>query len=507
MKRTLKELLQGTEYCCQRGSEDLAVSGLAYDTKQVTAGCIFFCIRGFSTDGHAFAAEAVKKGAVALVTDRDLTEKAGDDVTVIRVKDSRRALARMSAAWFGYPARELITIGITGTKGKTTTAYMIHAILTEAGIKTGLMGTIEIIDGEGACPTGNTTPESYVVQETFRRMADQGCRCVVMEVSSQGLMLGRVEGIFFDYGIFTNLEPDHIGPKEHEDFAAYCACKAKLFRQCRHGILNADDPHLQKILKGHCCTVETFGIQKEAGWMGRQIRCEQKEGRLTVSFLAEKKGEAGFEAMIGIPGRFNVSNALAAIAVCRKFFVSGERIQAALADLRVRGRMEPVKVPGDYALFVDYAHNAMSLEGMLTTIRDYHPKRLICMFGCGGNRSKIRRYEMGEVSARLSDLTVITTDNPRDEDPLAIMEDIRTGVNRAKGAYVMIEDRREAIRYCLSQARQGDVIVLAGKGHENYQEIQGKKYPMEERELVREALLDLSFEKESDIMDRKRDCQ
>lgn len=532
MKRKLRDLLQEVEYTCLQGEEEKEVWGLVYDSRQDCRNCVFFCLKGFRQDGHDFAKEAVGRGAAVLVAERDVRSSRDreaaraaeesldlpENVTLLLVQNARTALAKMAAAWFSHPARELVTIGITGTKGKTTTAYMVHRILTEAGIKTGLIGTIETIVGERTAPAGNTTPESYLVQKTFREMADYGCSCVVMEVSSQGLMLHRVEGFSFDYGIFTNLEPDHIGPGEHRDFKEYVACKSLLFQRCRHGILNEDDAHCKEVLEGHTCTVETFGIRKNADWTAKEIVCKKENNSLKVAFTAAGEKTERLPVTIGIPGAFNVYNALAAIAVCKrverdvKSSASGERkercvfggrkercafgkpklmdeaIQEALEKIRIKGRMEPVPVSDEFSLFIDYAHNAMSLKGMLSTIRDYRPRRLICLFGCGGNRSRIRRYEMGGMSARLADLTVVTTDNPRYEEPEMIIEDIVTGVKRAGGRYVKISDRKEAIRFCLKEAGPGDVVVLAGKGHEDYQEIRGKKYPMDERELIREIL-------------------
>lgn len=529
---------QGDRVERRAGALELEVSGLVYDSRQVALGCVFFCIPGFCQDGHVFAEEAVKKGASVLVTQQEvsLSSDCADKAVILRTADVRHALAVMSAAWFGHPARALVTIGITGTKGKTTTAYMIYSILKEAGIKAGLIGTVEVRIGQRRLPAHNTTPESYLVQKLFRQMADEGCSCVVMEVSSQGLMLGRVDGFIFDYGIFTNLEPDHIGPKEHQSFAEYRACKARLFRRCRHGIVNADDANLAEILKGHTCTVETFALEHPADWKGGEIRCITEGKRLSVAFtavchhdrepelpppeestgrLSEASPSAGrLPVTIGIPGRFNVSNALAAIALCRRLSAGGalepdgeeksdafshpqsllrgqirdSQIRNALQTLHVRGRMEAVEVEGDYLLLIDYAHNAMSLKEMLVTIREYQPGRIVCMFGCGGNRSRLRRFEMGEVAARYADLTVITSDNPRYEKPSAIMEDIRTGVYTAGGTCVMIEDRREAVRYCFKRAQAKDVIVLAGKGHESYQEIEGKRIPMDDREIVQEIL-------------------
>ncbi len=519
MEQKLRNLLQEVEYTCLQGKEDKTVQGLIYDSRQDCLGCVFFCIQGFRQDGHTFAAEAVKKGASVLVVEREIrrqealaepgsrdsqTESEGTatvqelpkDITLLLVKDARKALAQMSAAWFSHPARELFTIGITGTKGKTTMAYMIYRILAEAGLTTGLIGTIETIVGDRAVPAQNTTPESYLIQKAFREMADSGCTCVVMEVSSQGLMLNRVEGFQFDYGIFTNLEPDHIGPGEHKDFAEYRNCKSLLFRRCRHGILNGDDPHTKEILAGHTCTVETFGIRKKADWMAEQILCKKENNSLQVAFTVSGEGVEKLPVTIGIPGEFNVYNALAAMTACRRVGKEAGLLDTtiqkaalrALSKIRIKGRMEPVPVSEEFALFIDYAHNAMSLKGMLETIRAYRPRRLICLFGCGGNRSGIRRYEMGEVSAKLADLTVVTTDNPRFEDPEAILEDIITGIKRAGGDYVRIADRKEAIRYCLKTAGPGDVVVLAGKGHEDYQEICGKKYPMDERQLIRDIL-------------------
>lgn len=521
MEQKLRNLLQEVEYTCLQGKEDKTVQGLVYDSRQDCLGRVFFCMQGFRRDGHAFAAEAVKKGASVLVVEREIrrhealaepenrdsqtesgstgfskVQELPENITLLMVKDARKALAQMSAAWFSHPAGELFTIGITGTKGKTTTAYMVYRILTEAGLKAGLIGTIETIVGDRAVPAQNTTPESYLIQKTFREMADSGCTCVVMEVSSQGLMLNRVEGFHFDYGIFTNLEPDHIGPGEHKDFAEYRNCKSLLFRRCRHGILNGDDPHTKEILEGHTCTVETFGIRKEADWMAEQILCKKENNSLQVAFTVSGEEVEGLPVTIGIPGEFNVYNALAAITVCRQVGKKAGLLDTtirkaalkALSKIRIKGRMEPVPVSEEFALFIDYAHNAMSLKGMLETIRAYQPHRLICLFGCGGNRSRIRRYEMGEMSAKLADLTVVTTDNPRFEDPEGIIEDIVTGIETAGGRYVRIFDRKAAIRYCLKIAGPGDVVVLAGKGHEDYQEICGKKYPMDERQLIRDIL-------------------
>lgn len=480
----LEKLLERIDYELVQGTAEIKIEALSYDSRNVSKDSVFVCIRGAVRDGHDYAVNVVNKGAVALIVEHEV--KVPEHVTVIRVKDTRSALSCMSAAYFGYPAERLVTIGVTGTKGKTTTVYMIQAMLEQAGLRTGLIGTIETVIGKTRIPSSNTTPESYLIQKYFREMADAGIRYVVMEVSSQGLMLHRVGGFTFDYGIFTNLEPDHIGPNEHASFEEYVRCKGLLFRQCRHGIVNIDDSHVKEVLEGHTCSVESYGLGENAGLRAENIRLLEKPGTLGV--VCDMCGSVSLPVEIALPGTFSVYNALAATSLGIRLGVEPDTIREVLSRIKVKGRAELVPVQEHFTLMIDYAHNAMSLESLLTTLREYQPKRLICMFGCGGNRSRLRRYEMGEVASRLADLTVITSDNPRDEEPEAIMEDIYRGVKRADGDYVMIKDRREAIRYCIARAEEGDIIVLAGKGHEDYQEIHGKKYHMDERELVQEVL-------------------
>lgn len=477
---TLERLMEKLSYDVVQGSIDIPVTQLVFDSRKACKDGVFVCISGAVVDGHSFIDEVVAKGITSIIVEKDVTVP--DGVTVIKVQNTRLALAYMSAAYFDYPAEKLKTIGITGTKGKTTTSYMVKSILEKTGFKTGLIGTIETIIGDTHIPAVNTTPESYVVQQSFRQMVDAGIECVVMEVSSQGLMLHRVGGFTFDYGIFTNLEPDHIGPNEHKDFEEYLQCKGMLFKQCKVGIVNIDDAHTQKVLAGHTCQVESFGFAKEADLCAKNVELINKPGFLGVSY--QISGKLNMDVTIDVPGKFSVYNSLAAISICRHFGVKDEAIKEALAGIRVKGRVELLPVSKHFTLMIDYAHNAMSLESLLTTLKAYNPKRLVCLFGCGGNRSKLRRYEMGEVSSKLADLTIITSDNPRDEEPQAIMDDILTGIKKADGDYVMIADRKEAIRYCMVHAKEGDVIVLAGKGHEDYQEIKGKKYHMDERELV-----------------------
>lgn len=483
---SIQDLCHEISYEMIKGKDTELVTEIVYDSRKVTSGCLFICVAGAKADGHDFAKEVVKKGAKALVVEKDIELPEEADAAVIKVENTRYAMAFLSAAYFGHPADRLKVIGITGTKGKTTTTYLVKSILEQAGHRVGLIGTIEAIIGEEHIPANNTTPESYVLQQYFRRMEEAGCDIVVMEVSSQGLMLHRTQGFTFEIGIFTNIEPDHIGPDEHKDFEDYMHCKGLLFKQCRYGIVNADDAHYQDVMKGHTCQIETYGFGEQADIRAEDVRLVTGKGFLGVNF--QTKGLVQMAVELHAPGRFSVYNALTAIAICRYFGVSEDAMQTALKRAKVKGRIELVKVSEEFTLMIDYAHNAMALESLLTTLKEYRPKRLVCLFGCGGNRSKLRRYEMGEVSGRLADLTVITSDNPRFEEPQDIIDDIKTGIAKTAGKYVEICDRREAIAYVIRKGRPGDVIVLAGKGHEDYQEIKGHKYPMDERDIIRDIL-------------------
>ncbi|MCI8634103.1 MAG: UDP-N-acetylmuramoyl-L-alanyl-D-glutamate--2,6-diaminopimelate ligase [Eubacterium sp.] len=485
--KDLKQLLERMEYQCIQGSLKREISNVIYDSRKAAPNTLFVCIKGTVTDGHSYAQDVVKAGAVALVVLEPVDVP--EEVTVIRVKDTRYALAMLSAAYFDYPAETLKVIGITGTKGKTTTTYMIKSILEGAGHRPGLIGTIETVIGEETIPSANTTPESYLIQKYFRKMLDKGLDCCVMEVSSQGILMHRTAGILFEIGIFTNIEPDHIGPNEHASFEEYMECKSRLFSQCRIGILNVDDKHYRDMLLHRTCTVETFGFLADADLRADNMKFVSKPGYLGVAYHVS--GLMDFDVEIDVPGRFSVYNSLAAIAVCRHFGADVEGMKRALKAAKTKGRIEMVQVSDEFTLMIDYAHNAMSLKSLLASLREYKPGRLVCLFGCGGNRAKARRYEMGEVSGRMADLTIITSDNPRLEDPQAIIDDIKTGIHKTNGRYVEIIDRKEAIRYAIANGRPKDVIVLAGKGHEDYQEIKGVKYPMDERDLIAQVLQEL----------------
>lgn len=486
--KNIKELLKKLDVQVINGDLEGEISELVYDSRKVTEGCMFVCIKGAAYDSHEHVNEIAAAGAKVIVAERKVEVPAG--VTLILAADTRYALALLSAAYFDYPAEKMKVIGITGTKGKTTTTFMVKGILEHAGYHVGLIGTIETIIGDRHIPASNTTPESYLIQEYFAEMVKAGCDVCVMEVSSQGLMMHRTAGIPFEIGIFTNLAPDHIGPNEHATFEEYAACKGMLFRQCRIGIANVDDEHFGMVMEGHTCELETIGFSEKADYRASNVELVGRPGYLGVKYHVS--GRLDMDVEIDVPGKFSVYNSLVAIAVCEHFKVSEADLKEALKVVKTKGRIEMIKVSDDFILMIDYAHNAMSLQSLLETLKEYHPERLVCVFGCGGNRSKLRRYEMGEVSGRLADLTVITSDNPRFEEPQAIIDDIKTGMAKTDGAYVEICDRKEAIRYVIENGRKGDVIVLAGKGHEDYQEIKGKKYPMDERVLIREVLEELS---------------
>ena len=480
----LRELLGRSEYEVVSGSTDIEVSDIIYDSRKIIKDCVFVCIVGANADGHDFITKAIEQGAVAVVVSRD-TDISG--VTVIKTEDTRKALALMSAEYFGRPAEKLKMIGLTGTKGKTTTALMIRSILEKGGIRTGVIGTLGIVIGNNTEKTPNTTPESYIIHKALKEMVDKGCQCGVMEVSSQALKLYRAYGIEFDYGLFTNLSHDHIGGAEHASMEEYIECKSRLFRQCKTGIVNADDKVTPVIISDNTCEkIETFGFGESAGLRAKNEHLLSDFGYIGVHF--ETEGVLDMSVDVDIPGKFNVYNALAAMAVCRHFGVSEKNIYDGLNGVKVKGRVETVAVNGNYTLLIDYAHNAMSMENVLETLREYKPKRLITLFGAGGNRSRDRRYEMGEISGRMSDLSVITEDNSRNEDVMDIIEDIKTGLAKTDGKYVVIPDRTEAIRYCIENAQDGDIIVLAGKGHEDYQEKNGVRIHYDEREVVREII-------------------
>ena len=503
----LRELLTDLEYelldekgrCIPAESAEAAellqrdITVVTNDSRRAGEGSLFFAIKGARSDGHDYIPEVARKKTAAILVehwdwnrDKEEDDSAVEPPVYVRVASTRYAMALVSATFYGHPARRMKMIGVTGTKGKTTTTYLVRSILERAGMDVGLIGTIESAWQEVHRPAANTTPESLALQKTLREMADAGVQAVVMEVSSQALKLDRTAGIWYDIGVFTNLSEDHIGPNEHESFEEYLHCKSLLFRQCSVAIVNGDDPYTDAILAGSSCRVLRYGMHRTDDLYAENLQLVRKPGELGICFDA--RGLMNFTCEVPTPGRFSVYNALSAICICHEFGVAAEDVVAALAGAKAKGRIELVRVSDEFTLMIDYAHNAVALESLLTTLREYHPHRLVTLFGCGGNRSRSRRFEMGEVSGRESDLTIITSDNPRDEDPMDIIGDIVTGISKTDGAYVTIPDRKEAIAYAIHGGEPGDIVVLAGKGHEDYQEIKGVKYPMDERVLIAEIL-------------------
>ena len=482
----LSKLLEKLNYKILKGDQDIEITELVFDSRKAVPGCVFLCISGTMNDAHEFIPDAIARGAAAIIVEKDVFVR--EDVTIVYVPSARKALAYMSAAYFGYPAERMTTIGITGTKGKTTTSYMIKKILEEAGHKVGLVGTNGCWIGSRHYKTVNTTPESYELESYFAQMVDAGCDYMVMEVSSQGIKMKRVAGFNFDYALFTNISPDHIGPNEHADFEEYLDFKRRILKMCKVGFVNRDDMHYDKIIQGHTCELYTYGEDPSADIRISHVQYLQDHGFLGLSFDVDGRKTGSLHLKVNMPGYFNALNALAASCVTVFCGADEDAINRALAAVKVDGRMEIVYTAADKTVIVDYAHNAVSIESLLTTLRSYNPKRLVVLFGCGGNRSRLRRYEMGEIAGKLADYTIITADNSRYEKVEDIIEDIKIGINKTDGVYVVIPDREEAIRTAIQEAEQGDMICIVGKGHEDYQEIEGVRHHFSDRETAEKYL-------------------
>ena len=492
----IQDWLEGLEYTLQQGSLEAEVEEVVYDSRRAAPGAVFLCIRGTRTDSHSFIPQVLEAGVKVLVVERQV--EVPEDVTVLVVKSGREALAKLSAARFGYPARKMTMIGVTGTKGKTTTTHMIKTILEASGKKTGMIGTNGVFIGAERYPTVNTTPESYDLHRYFEQMVQEGCQCCVMEVSSQAMKMYRVAGILFDCAIFTNISPDHIGPDEHADFEEYLYYKTRLFHQSRRALINLDDAHFEEIIKDIPCPWTGYGLMEA----GNQTKLKAGDGYLAehIHYVSEPdfvgvefdiRGEREIPVRVSIPGKFNVYNALAAAAAALWAGVEESCLQHALEQVKINGRMEIVYTSETCCVIVDYAHNAVSMESLLQTLREYHPKRLVVVFGCGGNRSKDRRYSMGEIGGKMADLSIITADNSRFEKVEDIIADIRSSMEKTGGNYIEIPDRREAIAYSITHAETGDMIAIIGKGHEDYQEIEGVRYPFLDRAVVEEVVAGL----------------
>lgn len=477
----LADLIDGLDILYIRGNTDIEIDGIAYDSRKVRKGYIFVCIDGMVADGHEFANQALAYGAAAFITQKPLAFDVG--VPVVTVRDSRSALAHVSDRFYGHMSGRFSLIGITGTKGKTTTCFMIKSILEAAGRKTGLIGTLGTRIGDRILYSERTTPESLDLQQLFSQMAEENVSDVVMEVSSQGLALQRVKYCEFDTGVFTNLSRDHISAAEHASMEEYLLAKCMLFKICRRGLVNLDSQYAQKVMEEAECPIHTFGMDSCSDI--RAVNISKLPGSVEFDIISP-----WYEGSIkvNIPGRFSVYNALAAAGVCGLLGIGMEAVKAGLAKVQVPGRAESVDTGRDFSVIIDYAHTPDSLGNILETVRDYASGRVICVFGCGGDRDRSKRPMMGRISGRLADYTVITSDNPRTEDPEDIISQIEEGIKTTAGRYVCITDRREAIRHALLSAAKGDVVVLAGKGHETYQTFADRTIHFDEREVVKDIL-------------------
>ena len=484
----LKKILVGIEGLKAKGSLDIEVKGLESNSKNIKEGYMFIAIKGFATDGHKYVNDAIQAGAKVVMVEEgcDLKViKLPKDVTLIMAKDTREALAKCSCNYYENPSRKFYLIGVTGTKGKTTTTFMIKEILEKAGHKVGLIGTIATyINGKMIEESSRTTPESLELQKTFAEMVKQEVEYVVMEVSSQSLKLHRVDGCDFNLVVFTNFSEDHISEKEHPDMKDYFESKLKLFKMCDNGIINVDDLQVSKIPKLFPeSNILTYGIDNYCEVLAKDVTITNSyvDFRVKVSDRNER-------VKVSIPGRFSVYNALAAICVAKKVGISSDKVIEALAQIRVPGRSEMVENKKEIPIMIDYAHSPESLQNILSAVKSYTRGKVISVFGCGGDRDKTKRPIMGEISGRIADFTFITSDNPRTEKPEEIVAEIEKGIKKTKGNYKVVVDRTEAIKEAIAMATKLDIIVLAGKGHEPYQEINGEKLPYDERIIVKEII-------------------
>ena len=487
----LNEMLVGLDGLKVKGDLEKEITGLENNSKEVKKGFLFIAIKGFSADGHEYIENAIENGAVAVMVEEGCNLKQiniPEDVTIIMAKDTRQGLAICSSNFYGNPSRKFKLIGVTGTKGKTTTTFMIKEILEKAGKKVGLIGTIATyINGKKIKDSDRTTPESLEIQRTFSEMLEAGVEAVVMEVSSQSLKLHRVDGCEFDIVLFTNFSEDHISPKEHPDMQDYFNSKLKLFEKCKTGIVNADDLHGAKIpALFPDSNIVTYGIDNFANVLAKDITITN----LYVDFKV-KITDRNERVKTCIPGRFSVYNSLAAICVAQKFGISPEIVKEALLEVRVPGRSELVNNKRELPIMIDYAHSPESLQNILQAVKSYTRGKVISVFGCGGDRDSGKRPIMGEISGRIADFTFITSDNPRTEEPQKIVNQIEEGIKKTNGKYKVVVDRVEAIKEAIKMATKRDIIVLAGKGHEPYQEINGVKHPFDERIIVNDIISEL----------------
>lgn len=454
------------------------VGAIAYDSRKVRKGDVFVCIKGYQTDGHKYVKSAVENGAAAIVA----SDKIDADVPVLYTPDTRIALAMMAKAYFKNPLKDIKLIGVTGTNGKTTITYLIKTILEAQNKKVGLIGTNQNMIGDKVMPTERTTPESYELYEMFADMAHEGADYIVMEVSSHALELHRVGGCEFETAIFTNLTQDHLD--FHGTMENYFNAKNKLFSMCRNAVVNTDDEYGARIAGGCKANLITYGIDKPAAMHAKNMRITARGAAYDLEY-----GNKEYEANIAIPGKFSVYNSLAAIGAA---YSLGIDIKICLDALKtahgVKGRAEVVPTDTDYTVIIDYAHTPDGLVNIISAVNEFKTARVITLFGCGGDRDRTKRPKMGKAAGELSDFLVVTSDNPRTEDPSAIIDDIMPGVLESGCEYVRIENRHEAIEYALKHAKPHDIVILAGKGHETYQILKDKTIHFDEREVIHEIL-------------------
>ena len=488
----LKNILMGLEGLKLKGDLELEIEGIESNSKNIKPGFLFIAIKGFSVDGHKFIESAIENGATAVMIEEgcDLKSlKIPSNITVVMAKDTRHALAICSSNYYKNPSKKFKLIGVTGTKGKTTTTFMIKEILEKAGKNVGLIGTIATyINGKILKESDRTTPESLELQQIFSQMVKEKVEYVVMEVSSQSLKLHRVDGCEFDLVLFTNFSEDHISEKEHPDMQDYFNSKLKLFEMCKTGIVNTGDLYGNKIPKLFPDNdITTYGIDNSANMIAKDITITS-----SIADFKAKISDRNERIKVGIPGRFSVYNSLAAICVAKKLGIDPEIIKEALLEVRVPGRSELVDNKLELPIMIDYAHSPESLDNILRAVKAYTNGRVICVFGCGGDRDPGKRPLMGEISGKIADYTIITSDNPRTEDPEKIVNQIEEGMKKTNGKYKVIVDRVEAIKEAIKMANKRDLIVLAGKGHEPYQEINGVKHPFDERIIVNDLIEEIT---------------
>lgn len=479
----LIDLLKGIDYKVIKGSLDIDIVDLSYDSRDISLGYGFVCLRGIDSDGHDYISSAVSKGCNCAFVDKDIDVE--EDITVIRLNDCRQSLSYLSSNLFGNPGESLIKIGITGTKGKTTISWLIRSILSNANTKVGVIGTMGTFIEDKLYEHKNTTPSSYLIQKYMRKMVDSGIKYLVMEVSSQALKDYRVNNIYFDYGIFTNLSMDHVGPREHSSFDDYKYSKSKLFRQCRVGIFNSDDSYYRDMVNDSTCIKYFYGFN------GKDLTVKDYSRYIDNDFIGIKFSTSGLvndSFLISNPGVFSLYNATCVLLLCKLLNVNIKTVKKTFKSFSVPGRCQIFNLKRGVKVVIDYAHNNVSMESIIKTMKEYNCGRVVCVFGCGGGRSKDIRIGLGEVASKYADLSIVTSDNPRYDDINDINNDIVKGIKKNNGKYIVIPDREEAIKYSVQNALDSDIILLLGKGHERFQEVNGIVYPFDEESIINQFI-------------------